>query len=148
MASDGNPGKLAVTSVIHGSQAIQPVSGQPSSGKFLPTGGKYAPLAPAAESVSIQAPADAAPADAAVADHKAPPPPRKTEPQSMVDLLNKNLNDSGRPDQYRLDPTSGDKVIQQINPATGAVIGEFSVDEFPALARSVGATGLLIDSLA
>jgi hypothetical protein len=148
MASDGNPGKLAVTSVIHGSQAIQPVSTQQSSGKVLPVGGKYAPPAPAAESVSTQAAADAATADAAVASHKAPPPPRKTDPRSLVDLLNKNLNDSGRPDQYRLDPTSGDKVIQQINPATGAVIGEFSVDEFPALARSVGATGLLIDSLA
>jgi hypothetical protein len=144
MASDGNPGKLAVTSVIQGSQAILPVSSQPSSGKSLPPGGKNAPPAPAADSASTQAAADAA-----TATRKAPPlPPRSTDPQSMVDLLNKQLNDSGRPDQFRLDPTSGDKLIQQINPANGAVIGEFSVEEFPALARSVGATGLLIDSLA
>jgi hypothetical protein len=149
MASDGNPGKLAITSVIHGSQAAQPASGQQSSGKSLPAGGKHAPPAPAAESVTTQAAADAATADAAVAARKTPPPPpRNTDPQSMIEILNKHLNDSGRPDQYRLDPTSGNKVIQQINPATGAVIGEFSVDEFPALARSVGATGLLIDSRA
>jgi hypothetical protein len=39
-------------------------------------------------------------------------------------------------------------MIQQINPATGAVVGEFSATEFPALARSVGVAGLLIDSRA
>jgi hypothetical protein len=39
-------------------------------------------------------------------------------------------------------------MIQQLNPASGAVIGEFSATEFPALARSVGVSGLLIDSLA
>ncbi len=39
-------------------------------------------------------------------------------------------------------------MIQQVNPANGAVIGEFSVIEFPALARGVGATGLLLNSLA
>jgi hypothetical protein len=36
-------------------------------------------------------------------------------------------------------------LIQQINPANGAVLGEFSASEFPALARAVGAPGLLID---
>jgi hypothetical protein len=39
-------------------------------------------------------------------------------------------------------------LIQQINPANGEVIGEFSVSEFPALARSVGASGLMVDSRA
>src|SRR5271154_5022837 len=107
MASDGNPGKLAVTSVIQGSQATLPVSNQQSSGKYLPAGGKNAPPAAAADSVSTQAAAHAATANAAVAAREAPPPPRTTDPHSMVDLLNKNLNDSGRPDQYRLDPTSG-----------------------------------------
>jgi hypothetical protein len=138
MASDGNPGKLAVTSVIQGSQAIPPIGSQPSSGKAVPAGGKNAPPAPAVDRVSTQA----------AAPRKAPPPPRNSDPQSLVDLLNKHLNDSGRPDQFRLDPTSGDQLIQQINPANGAVVGEFSVAEFPALARSVGATGVLIDSLA
>jgi hypothetical protein len=69
------------------------------------------------------------------------------DPQSLVQQLNKYLNDSGRPDQFRLDPSNG-KLIQQVNPSSGAVVGEFSAAEFPALARSVGGAGLLIDSLA
>jgi uncharacterized FlaG/YvyC family protein len=127
MASDGNPGKLAVTSVVQASQATLSISSQQSSGKTLPTGGKNVPRAAAANT---------------------PPSSRSTDPQSLVDALNKYLNDSGRPDQFRLDATSGDKLIQQVNPATGEVIGEFPVSEFPALARSVGASSLLIDSLA
>jgi hypothetical protein len=142
MASDGNPGKLAVTSVIQGSQAIPPIGSHPSSGKSLPAAGKKTPAAAAAGSVRTERTADAV-----RATHNGPPP-RNSDPQSLVDLLNKNLNDSGRPDQFRLDPASGDQLIQQINPANGAVVAEFSVDEFPALARSVGATGLLIDNLA
>ncbi len=83
--------------------------------------------------------------------------PRRLPPNSLPPVLrtrrhwstqlNKYLNDSGRPDEFRVDPASG-KLIQQVNPANGAVLGEFSVEEFPALARSVGASGLLIDSLA
>jgi hypothetical protein len=66
----------------------------------------------------------------------------------LVVQLNKHLNDSGRPDQFRVDPGS-DKVIQQINPANGEVVGEFLISEFPALARSVGVTGGgLVDSRA
>jgi len=66
-----------------------------------------------------------------------------------VAQLNKHLNDSGRPDQFRVDPSSGNKVIQQINPANGEVVGEFLISEFPALARSVGVTGgALVDSRA
>jgi hypothetical protein len=38
-----------------------------------------------------------------------------------------------------VDPTG--KVIQQINPATGDVLGEFLISEFPALAKSVGLSG-------
>ncbi len=66
---------------------------------------------------------------------------------ALTAQLNKHLNDSGRPDQYRVDPQSG-AMIQEINPSTGAVIGQFAASEFPALARSVGASGLLIDNLA
>jgi hypothetical protein len=68
----------------------------------------------------------------------------RSEPQTLVDQVNKYLNDSGRPDEFRVDPNSS-SYIQQVNPATGAVIAEYSVSEFPALARSVGASGLLID---
>jgi hypothetical protein len=57
------------------------------------------------------------------------------------------LNTSGRADSFRVSPNS-DKYIQQVNPANGAVVAEYPVDEFPALARSIGVAGLLIDDLA
>jgi hypothetical protein len=46
-----------------------------------------------------------------------------------------------------VDPDS-DKYIQQVNPATGVVVAEYLASEFPALARSVGASGLLVDETA
>ena len=55
--------------------------------------------------------------------------------RSQVALLNKYLNDSGKPDQFRVDPSSDGKVIQQVNPAS----------EFAALARSVGISGVVLD---
>jgi hypothetical protein len=75
-------------------------------------------------------------------------PPAKPHLQAQVQLLNKYLNDSGKPDQFRVDPDSDDKLIQQVNPATGAVIGEFPASEFPALARSVGISGVILDKRA
>ena len=66
--------------------------------------------------------------------------------QAQVTLLNKYLNDSGKPDQFRVDPASDGKLIQQVNPASGEVIGEFPVSEFAALARSLGISGVLVDS--
>ncbi|MGO9513843.1 MAG: hypothetical protein ACLP2F_09415 [Steroidobacteraceae bacterium] len=141
MASDGNPGKLAVTSLVQPTQAAQSIGSQQLSGKPLPADGKNVPRAPARSGVTAKAATDAATA-------ANPPAPRSTDPQSLVDLLNKYLNESGRPDLFRLAPNSGGKLIQQVNPATGEVIGEFPVSEFPALARSVGASSLLIDSLA
>jgi hypothetical protein len=106
---------------VHGSQAQTTVIA--TSGKPLPQSGN----------TEAQAAKDAAAAP-------------KPNLQAQVALLNKYLNDSGRPDQYRVDPSSDAKLIQQINPATGVVIGEFSASEFPALARSVGVSGALIDS--
>lgn len=132
MASDGNPGKISVTSLVQGSSAAISVNIQSGSGKSLPPTGKTA--------IAAATPAGASPAKAAAS--------RPADPQTLVDQLNKYLNDSGRPDEFRVDPASSDKLIQQINPANGVVIGEFSVEEFPALARSVGASGLLVDSLA
>ncbi len=122
MASDGTPVKIPAASLVHGSQVNIPVSIQERGGKTLPQGGK-----------SAVAPAARAPAPEAA--------------QALVAQLNKHLNDSGRPDQFRVDPNSDNKVIQQINPANGEVVGEFLISEFPALARSVGVTGgALIDS--
>ena len=71
--------------------------------------------------------------------------PANTDVQNQVRLLNKYLNDSGKPDQFRVDPASDDKLIQEINPANGEVIGEYPASEFAALAKSVGISGVLID---
>ena len=129
MASDGQSVKIPAVSLVHGSQAPTTIV-QPKSGKSLPPSGKAA-----------AAPASARTDDAGKSGATDAP----THIQAQIALLNKYLNDSGRPDQYRVDPSSGDKLIQQINPASGAVIGEFSADEFPALARSVGFSGGIVD---
>jgi uncharacterized FlaG/YvyC family protein len=67
---------------------------------------------------------------------------------AQVTLLNKYLNDSGRPDEFRVDPESNNKVIQEINPTNGAVIAEYSASEFAELARSLGISGAVVNSLA
>jgi uncharacterized FlaG/YvyC family protein len=77
-----------------------------------------------------------------------PTVPAKNEPdlRALIAHLNKHLNDTGQPNQFRIDASSGNKLIQEINPATGGVVGEYSVAEFPALARGLGVAGLVIDS--
>src|ERR1700678_3998720 len=97
MASDGNSGPIPATSLVQGSHT--PIAVAPASGKSLPPSGKNVPQA--------AAPSGAEP---------------RTDPQALVDLLNKNLNDSGRRDQFRAGPPSNE-FLQQINPATGAVVG-------------------------
>ena len=134
MASDGNTGQIPVATLVQGSQTARPISSQTGSGNSLPSGGK------------IAAPVPSPGGDAQSAAGK--PVPSTRDPQSLAAHLNKYLNDSGRPDQFRVDPNSGGKLIQQVNPASGEVIGEFAASEFPALARSIGASGLLVDSLA
>jgi hypothetical protein len=125
MASDGGPVKIPAASLVHGSQAQIPVSIQPRGGKILPAGGKTV-AAPAAQ--------------------EAPVARSTPSVEALVALLNKHFNDSGQPNQFRVDPNSDSKLIQQINPASGEVVGEFLVSEFPALARSVGISGVLVDS--
>jgi hypothetical protein len=121
MTSDANSGKIPDSSLAHGSQATY-LPGSPSArGKVVPPAGKVEPTRVAAANPSVDS-------------------------QAYLEQLNKHFNESGRPDQFRLDASG--KLIQQVNPATGAVIGEFAVSEFPALARSVGASGLLVDDLA
>jgi FlaG protein len=116
MASDGQTVKLPVISVVHVSQP--PAAAVQRSGKVLPQPGKSAPAVPAAPATNVRA---------------------------QVALLNKYLNDSGKPDQFLVDPSSDGKVIQQVNPATGEVVGEFPASEFAALARSVGISGVVLD---
>ena len=132
MASDGQPVKISATSLVHGSQAPTTVTFQ-HSGKTLPPSGKAA-AGPAALRPAA--------ADKAVAANG------NTELQNQVTFLNKFLNDSGKPDLFRVAPDSDDKLIQQINPATGQVVGEFSASEFAALARSLGISGVLVNSRA
>ena len=122
MASDGNPVVIPATSLVHGSQAPTTVIVKQPSGNSLPPSGKAAAV-PAADRAAAAT----------------------TDIQTQVNLLNKYLNDSGRPDQFRVDPSSDGKLIQQVNPASGEVLGEFSADEFPALARSVGLSGAFVD---
>jgi uncharacterized FlaG/YvyC family protein len=124
---------------VQGSQAAS-TKIQSGSGNSLPPSGRPA-SSPAAASAAGAGEASAATVTKATVQNSA-------DTQSLVNQLNKYLNDSGRPDQFRVDPASGGKLIQQVNPETGAVVGEFSATEFPALARSVGVSGLLVDSLA
>jgi hypothetical protein len=122
MASDGQPVKIPVTSLVHGSQAPTTVV-VPNGGKSLPPAGKLAPPPVAARVI-----------------------PATTDVHTQVRLLNKYLNDSGKPAQFRVAPDSDDKLIQEVNPANGEVIGEYPAIEFVALAKSVGISGVLIDS--
>ena len=130
MASDGVVANIPVTSLVQGSQAPTAARVQEVSGNVLPPSGNAAP-------------SNAAPSNAVSSKT---PSAGTVDAQTLVTQLNKALNESGRPDQYRVDPSSGDRMIQQINPASGAVVGEFLASEFPALARSVGISGLLFDS--
>jgi uncharacterized FlaG/YvyC family protein len=120
MASDGIPVIVPVTRPVHGSQA--PISTvQESSGKSLPVNRHAA-------------------AAAAVRAKSAP------DLDALVAQLNKYFRESGRPNQFRLDASVGHTMIQEVNPDSGAVIGEYSAAQFPALLRSLGVPGLLIDS--
>ncbi len=155
MASDGAPITLSVQSAQAGQTSVattaKPADGKPSYSNSTasalaatPAAASKAPVkAASSTSAFAHAAAGAAPVE------KTTPPVTQRDLGSLVTQLNKHLNDSGRPDQYRVDPQSS-TTIQEINPANGEVIGEFSASEFPALARSAGAsaTGLLVDSLA
>jgi hypothetical protein len=159
MASDGAPITLSVTQPAAAGHASPAANANPAGGTTVPASGKTLPASKTATaSAVVPKPASRAtlsPTDSRNSTADVAPPAKTTTPVTEPDLrnlvtqLNKHLNDSGRPDQYRVDPASS-TTIQEINPATGAVIGEFSASEFPALARSTGASspGLLIDSLA
>jgi hypothetical protein len=82
---------------------------------------------------------------AATAASKSTAVPRTSDVQAQVAFLNKYLNDSGKPDQFRVAPNSNSLLIQEVNPATGEVIGEYPAIAFPALAKSLGISSALID---
>ena len=126
MASDANPVQIPAISLVHGSQAPTKVTVPPSGGNSLPPRGNAA-------------------AGAATAASKSTAVSRAGDAQAQVTFLNKYLNDSGKPDQFRVAPNSNSMLIQEVNPATGAVIGEYPAIAFPALAKSLGVSSALID---
>ena len=123
MASGSDPVRIPVTSLVHGGPAQ--TTGPLASGKELPGSGSPRPAGRTAEAGQRKA--------GAASVH------------AQVALLNKFLNDSGRPDQFRVDPRPDSKMIQEINPANGEVIGEYPAISFPALAKSLGISGAVID---
>jgi hypothetical protein len=135
MVSETNSLPPSLAPIVQGS-AISPtakVSGL--SGSNLPPGGNSAATS-AVGSSSITGTTATTPVTDA------------NDANSLVAFLNKFLNDSGLPDQFRVDPASGGKFIQEINPASGQVLAEYAIAEFPALARGIGASGLLLDGVA
>ena len=87
MANDANPGLIPAISLVHGSQAATKVTSESSSGKSLPSGGHGA-AAPAASASKSTAGS------------------RTHDVQAQVAFLNKFLNDSGTPNQFRVAPDS------------------------------------------
>ena len=165
MASDGSSAAISAPSAVLNSQAPGTTKFQPASGKTLPQSGNSAAAAlaapltsasdapPSSKTVTSASPATATSNTAPSSNSKADSSPANstaassTDPQVLVNQINKYLNDSGQADQFRLDPDSS-SYIQQVNPASGAVVARYAVSEFPALARSIGASSLLIDDTA
>ncbi|HTV97429.1 MAG TPA: hypothetical protein VME42_15600 [Steroidobacteraceae bacterium] len=114
---------------MHGSQAPTTVTVPQSSGKALPPHGNAA-------------------TSTAAANAKSSASNRSNDLQAQVAFLNKYLNESGKPDQFRVAPNSNSMLIQEINPANGAVLGQYPAIAFPALARSLGVSSALIDEYA
>jgi uncharacterized FlaG/YvyC family protein len=128
MASDGIPVNIPVTRLVHGGRAQTSETVQNPSGKSLPHGGGQSPPVNT-EQQGVRA-------------SKAP------DAQALVAQLNKRLNDSGQPTQFRLNSSSGRNMIQEINPASGEVVGEYPESEFPILAQGLSVSGLLVNTLA
>jgi uncharacterized FlaG/YvyC family protein len=130
MASDADSVKASTAPPVRGIQSPTPATTNPPSGKSLPPGGSSA--AASAANPKLAKPADAP-----------KPPPDLSE---LVAQLNKHLQSSGRPNHYKLDSSSGHRVIQEINPDTKEVVSEIPANEFKALAQSLGISGLLFDA--
>jgi hypothetical protein len=175
MTIGGTSVGLSVTLPVHGSQAPKPAVQNPG-GNALPPSGTITPAvslpAVAAYAAHNVAPAASTQTSAAQTPAAAPKvaPPSSSGPviaaaaanaqssasnssaapdsKTVVAALNKFLNDTGRPDEFRLEVSNGVQVIQQVNPANGEVIGEFSAVEFPALAQAVVAGSGAVNSTA
>jgi cell division septation protein DedD len=150
------------SSLVQGSQALTTTIVSPDGGKNLPQVGKTAaaavslPVAAALQPVASPDAEVAATQQAQALQQPSPVQAAKAAPaanaaadtfslQSKLAQLNKSLNDSGLPAQFR---ASADNAhIEELNPVTGDVIAQYSAAEFPALARSVGISGATVNSL-
>jgi uncharacterized FlaG/YvyC family protein len=130
MSSDADSVKASTTPLVRGVQAPTSATANPASGKFLPPGG------------SSTAALATNPKPAKPADSSAKPP----DLHALLAQLNKHLQSSGRPNHYKLDSSSGHRVIQEINPDTSQVVSEIPASEFKALAQELGISGLLLDA--
>ena len=102
-----------------------------ASGKPLPASGRVPPVKTGAAPV--------------IKSIDEPVPKPTVDLQTLVAHLNRHLNTTGQPFQFRAHPAAGSNIIQEINPATDEVIGEYSAAEFPALAQGLGIPGLFVD---
>jgi uncharacterized FlaG/YvyC family protein len=144
--SDAVPASIPA-SFVPATPAPTPATVQSTSGTNVPQNGNNAASASAAATSTTAAIARAnAQNQPSKSLTQKPTATNKASVPELVQQLNKYLNDTGRANQFRIDPQSRDQTIQEINPANGAVIGEFSVAEFPLLARSLGVSGILVDS--
>lgn len=136
MTSDVPSVSISTTSLVHGSHAPTTVLVQ-KSGNTLPQDGKVAATPPAAQAKVTAQQAQQTPeqhqAEAAVL-------------AAQIRALNKFLNDSGKPAQFRA--SSNNKNIEEVNPANGQVVAEYPAEEFAELARSVGISGAVINERA
>jgi len=131
MANDADSVKASTIPLVRGAQSPTSATANPANGKFLPPGGP-------STAASTTNPKPAKPAD-----NSAKPP---LDLHALVAHLNKHLQNSGRPNHYKLDSSSGHRVIQEINPDTSQVVSEIPASEFKALAQSLGISGLLLDA--
>ncbi len=131
-------------SIVQGIQAPTPGAIQSAGSNNEPQSGIFAGQ-PASTTPLPTARANAQTQNANSVTHK-PTATSQASVSALVQQLNKYLNDSGRPNQFRIAPLSRNQTIQEINPSNGEVIGEFAAVEFPALARSLGVSGVLVDS--
>jgi len=117
MASDSVPVQAPVTRPVHGSQVWKIAGSQLAGDQHPPATARAAP----------------------------PAPPEKVKPdlQALAAFLNNFARESGRANVFKLNASSGRDLIQEINPETGEVIGEYAAAEFPALLRGLGFSGPL-----
>ena len=145
MASEVASVTTPAASLVHGSQAPK-IELHHSSGNTLPHSGKVTALPAAAPQQANVQKAVTPPAASAQQQAQQAQEAQQKQPDlaGQVAVLNKFLNDSGRPAQFRA--SANNKVIEEINPATGEVIAEYSASVFAALAKSVGISGAVVNS--